>query len=142
MQYFYLRCTLDLISTITLAFVSEKKDCLGQNRTTMAGWLPVQEPTWKLFYEPYHTSLHGKTCFTVISALSMHPGAGGVQNMAIFGSKYTYYGRVVPGRWVPPGKCLMCHITSHYMAKHVSGPFVPSLILSHNAPLWHWSGPK
>ena len=90
MQYFYLRCTLDLISTITLAFVSEKKDCLGQNRTTMAGWLPVQEPTWKLFYEPYHTSLHGKTCFTVISALSMHPGAGGVQNMAIFGSKYTY----------------------------------------------------
>ena len=46
--------------------------------------------------------------------------------MAIFGSKYSYYGRVVPGRLVPPANCLMCHITSHYMAKHVSGPFVPS----------------
>ena len=78
----------------------------SQNRTMMAGLLRGEDPFWKLFYEPYHTSLHGKTCFTVISALSMHPGAGGVQNMAIFGSKYTYYGRVVQGRWVPPGNCL------------------------------------
>ena len=53
-------------------------------------------------------------------------GGGVVQNMSIFGSKYSYYCRVVPGRLVPPANCLMCHITSHYMAKHVSGPFVPS----------------
>ena len=57
----------------------------------------------------------------------MHPyGGGGVQNMAIFWSKYTYYGRVVQGQWVPPGNCINSHITSNYIEKHLFGPFVPS----------------
>ena len=53
-------------------------------------------------------------------------GAGGVQNMAIWGVKAGYHGRLVTV-WVnSSGKCLVCHITSLYMTKHQLGPFMSS----------------
>ena len=63
----------------------------GQNRTTMAGSLPVEEPTWKLFYEPYHISLHY---------------AGGVQNVAIL-PYFTIQYYAIP-----------CNITLYYVRPH------------------------
>ena len=90
-------------------------------------WRACKDPTWKLFYAPYHVSLHSWTCIWAIFDLSMHIyGAGGVQNMAIWGVKAGYHGRLVTV-WVnSSGKCLVCHITSLYMAKHQLGPFMSS----------------
>ena len=67
--------------------------------------------TRKVSGVPYHTLIHGKTLLGAIYTLLRHLyGAKGVQNMAIFGSKYNYYERLVTGRAIPPGKCLVCHI--------------------------------
>ena len=99
----------------------------GEYRAVMAGLLWGEDPTWKPFYAPYHISLHGWTCIWAIFDLSMHIyGAGGVQNMAIWGVKAGYHGRLVTV-WVnSSGKCLVCHITSLYMTKHQLGPFMSS----------------
>ena len=99
----------------------------GKNRAAMAAALWGKDPTWKPFYAPYHISLHGLTCIWAIFDLSMHIyGAGGVQNMAIWGVKTGYYGRLVTECVNSSGKCLVCHITSLYMTKHHLGPFMPS----------------
>ena len=94
----------------------------GQNRVAMPGWLPEPELTWKLSHIITRQNMYQGNLCPLNAPLWRWSGP----KMAIFGSKYSYYGRVVPGRWVPPGNCLMCHITSHYMAKHVSGPFFSS----------------
>ena len=99
----------------------------GKNRAAMAAALWGKDPTWKPFYAPYHISLHGLTCIWAIFDLSMHIyGAGGVQNMAIWGVKNGYYGRLVTECVNSSGKCLVCHITFLYMTKHHLGPFMPS----------------
>ena len=68
----------------------------------------------------------GWRCWTIWT-ISKHPsGVGGVQNMAIFWVKMGLLWQAGFQSRNPPGNCFMSHITSHYMAKHVSGPFVPS----------------
>ena len=52
-----------------------------------------------MFGVPYHILIHDKTCIAVIFYLSiLIYGAGGVQNMAIWGVETGYYGRLVMGR--------------------------------------------
>ena len=49
-----------------------------------------------MFGVPYHILIHDKTCIAVIFYLSiLIYGAGGVQNMAIWGVETGYYGRLV-----------------------------------------------
>ena len=43
---------------------------------------------------------------------------GRVQNMAIFGVKSSFYGRLVTEWGIPSGKSLVRHIISEYIAKH------------------------
>ena len=74
---------------------------------------------------PYHILVHGKTCITVIFDLSiLIYGAGVVQNMAILGVKTGLLWQACWGVRTQPGNLLMRHITSHYMAEHVFGPFL------------------
>ena len=93
---------------------------------TTSRWLGcsrLDRPTWKVSSGSYHTTMHGRVCLRTILVHSRHLSR--VPEMAIFMDKWLFLGQNT-GRWVPPANCLMCHITSHYMAKHVSGPFVPS----------------
>ena len=46
--------------------------------------------------------------------------------MAIFGVKTRLLWQAGYQSRNPPGNCFLSHITSHYMAKHVSGPFLSS----------------
>ena len=39
---------------------------LGQNQAAMAGCFQGEDLTWKVFYEPYHTPMHGKTLLMAI----------------------------------------------------------------------------
>ena len=72
----------------------------GKNRAVVAGLLWGEDPAWKPIYAPYHISLHGLTCARVIFYLSWYLyGAGGLQNMAIWGVKTGYYCRLVM-EWV------------------------------------------
>ena len=74
---------------------------------------------------PYHILVHGKTCITVIFDLSiLIYGAGVVQNMAILEVKTGLLWQACWGVRTQPGNLLMRHITSHYMAEHVFGPFL------------------
>ena len=82
----------------------------------------LDRPTWKVSSGSYHTPMHGRVCLRTILVHSRHLSR--VPEMAIFIDKWLFLGQNT-GRWVPPVNCLMCHITSHYMAKHLSGPFVP-----------------
>ena len=60
----------------------------GKNRAVVAGLLWGEDQAWKPIYVPYHISLHGLTCIRVIFDLYRYLyGAGGVQNMAIWGVK-------------------------------------------------------
>ena len=38
----------------------------GQNQASMAGWFQGGDLTWKVFHEPYHTSMHGTTWIRTI----------------------------------------------------------------------------
>ena len=38
----------------------------GQNQASMAGCFQGEDLTWKVFYGPYHTPMHGKTLLNAI----------------------------------------------------------------------------
>ena len=85
-----------------------------------------------MFSVPYHILIHDKTLLGAIDALSSHLyGAGGVQNMAIWGVKTGLLWRACYGARTQQGNRFMRHITSHYMAQYVFGPF-----LTHYGPGW------
>ena len=80
---------------------------------------------WKVFSVPYHILIHDKTLLGAIDALSSHLyGAGGVQNMAIWGVKTGLLWRAHYGSRTQPGNRIMRHITSHYMATDGLGPLL------------------
>ena len=56
---------------------------------------------------------------------------GGAQNMVILGVKTGLLWRACYGARTQQGNRFMCHITSHYMAQYVFGPF-----LTHYGPGW------
>ena len=86
-----------------------------------------EDPTWKWFYVPYHTPMHGTTLFRAIFALSRHPSrVPGVQKCLFLRSDSGHYGRLSPGHIVPPGKCLVRHITPQCMEQHYLGSLLPS----------------
>ena len=58
-------------------------------------------------------------------------GARGVQNMAILGVNTRLLWQACYGVRTQPGNRFMRHITSHYMAQYVFGPF-----LTHYGPGW------
>ena len=75
---------------------------------------------WKVFSVPYHILIHDKTLLGAIDALSSHLyGAGGVQNMPIWGVKTGLLWRACYGARTQQGNRFMRHITSHYMATDV-----------------------
>ena len=55
--------------------------------------------------------------------IHVHLWRWGVQNMAIWGVKTGLLWQACYGVRTQPGNLFMCHITSHYMGKHVFGPF-------------------
>ena len=62
-------------------------------------------------------------CWTIWT-ISKHPSG-----VRVGGSKiwlFLSFGQAGYRSRNPSGNCFMSHIKSHYMAKHVSGPFVPS----------------
>ena len=99
----------------------------GQNPASMAGWFQGEDPTWKWFYVPYHTPMHGTTLFRAIFALSRHPSrVPGVQKWLFLRSESGHYGRLSRGHIVPPGKCLVRHITPQCREQHYLGSLLPS----------------
>ena len=52
---------------------------MRQNQASMAGCFQGEDLTWKVFYGPYHTPMHGRTLLIAIEASSRHlSGAVGV----------------------------------------------------------------
>ena len=88
---------------------------------------------------PYHILIHDKTCITVIFDLSiLIYGAGGVQNMAIWGVETGYYGRLVIQGRGPRLETYLCAIP-HLITwlNMCKGHFLPLLV-----SLWRWRAPK
>ena len=106
---------------------SKIRQFLGQKQATMAGWVQGGDPAWKVFSVPYHTPMHGTTLFRPTFALSRHQSrVPGVQNMAIFWVKIKPLWRAGSRVGIPPGKCLVYHITPQCMEQHYLGPLLPS----------------
>ena len=62
----------------------------GQNQASMAGWIQGEDPTWKVFYVPYHTPMHGTTLFRPTFALSRHLSrVPGVQKWLFIGKTFS-----------------------------------------------------
>ena len=88
----------------------------GQNQAYMESWFQGGDRTWKVFYEPYHTQIHGTTLFRPIFALSRYLSrAGRVQNMAIFGVKHWPLWRAGSRLGSPPGNRFFA---PYYIAIH------------------------
>ena len=91
----------------------------------MGGWFQVNEPTWKLLYAPYHTSIYSKRCLRANYAPSRHLSRMVVvQNMAIFGVKDWPLWRAGSRLTSLPRNCFLQHITLHYIVQGVRGPFM------------------
>ena len=92
-----------------------------------------------MFSVPYHILIHDKTCIAVIFYLSiLIYGAGGVQNMAIWGVETGYYGRLVIQGRGPRLETYLCAIP-HLITwlNMCKGHFLPLLV-----SLWRWRAPK
>ena len=66
----------------------------------------------------------GRWCGAIFALSGYLYGAGVAQNMAIFWVKMGLLWQAGFQSRNPPGNCFMSHIISHYVGKHVSGPFV------------------
>ena len=97
-----------------------------------------------MFGVPYHILIHDKTSIGAIYVLSRHfYGAGGVQKMAILGVKIGVLWRASYGVRTRPGNRFMRHITSHYMAEHVFGPFLTcpcTFMAQGGSKIWPFGG--
>ena len=70
-------------------------------------------------------------------------GARGVQNMAILGVNTGLLWQACYGVRTQPGNLLMRHITSHYMAEHVFGPFLTcpcTFMAQGGSKIWPFGG--
>ena len=70
-------------------------------------------------------------------------GARGVQNMAILGVNTRLLWQACYGVRTQPGNRFMRHITSHYMAEHVFGPFLTcpcTLLAQGGSKIWPFGG--
>ena len=68
----------------------------------------------------------GRWCGAIFALSGYLYGTGVAQNMAIFWVKIKPLWRAGSRVGIPPGKCLVCHITPQCMEQHYLGPLLPS----------------
>ena len=118
--------------TVAWPFLDHFSPFLGHFTTIISGpFLTTAWPFQTLFVDHFVAIFwpfcgHFLTFFAIwdhFRAISDQIPTISWQDMAIFGLKSDYYGRLV-GEWgISSGKCLVCHIISLYMTKHELGPF-------------------